>query len=132
MKTVLGLATAALAASLWGGVVPFRADKDTDVLLGVKNGQVADLSGRVAAGKIQATGVEIVDDEVFGEVMRFTGGKKTGLTVPDEGKIGFGRGFTLEGWIFLEHEIANNFQFADKHGKRPDHKPVVTKTKDLK
>ena len=23
-------------------------------------------------------------------------------------------------------------EFADKHGKRPDHKPVVTKTKDLK
>ena len=117
MRTMIVLATALVAAVLWGEVIPFRADKDTDVLLGVKGGKVVDLAGRIAVEKIRATGVEIVQDAVFGEVMRFTGGKNTGLIVPDEGKIGFGRGFTLEGWIYLEHEITNNFRFADKHGE---------------
>ena len=123
MKTkTYGAICAAFALSV--SVLPLEAaqagfapDKNTDLLIGVKGGKVVDLSGRVATEKIRATGVEIVPDARFGEVMRFTGDKRGGIVVPDEGKIGFGRGFTVEGWIFLEREVTNDMSFACKYGK---------------
>lgn len=115
---VIGVTLTTAAFGLEG---KFVSDKDTCCIISAKGGAVVDAAGRIPAERIVAKGVEFVKDADFGEVMRFTGAPNGGLDIPDEGKIGFENGLTLEGWVWIEKEGASSeFTFANKFGKNWD------------
>lgn len=113
-KMLLALAVACVGSAS-AAPEQFRVDKDTCCLIAPRKGAIADVSGNVDAAKIVVDGVEIVKDKDFGEVLRFSGGN--GITVPDEGKIDFKDGITLEAWVYFEKALGNSVGFAHKYGK---------------
>lgn len=91
----------------------FPADKDTQFLLRAEKGRVVDVTGRIT--DLGLKGVETVVDPDYGEVLRFTGVKYGGITVPDGGRISFRDGVTVEALVYLEQDVAKGgFSFAGK------------------
>ena len=109
------LVCAALSAA-----APLKPDADTCCLVQARGGKVVDVTRRAEAATLAADGVEVVPDATFGEVMRFVGGPK-GVIVPDEGRIGFAHGLTIEGWVLLETNLTGSMSFARKSGRSWQH-----------
>ena len=112
-------ATTSLTMS-FADVVPTKlvADKDTCLLLQSDGFDIVDASGRIATDTIKVSNAEMFDDPSGKTVIRF--GETAGcITVPDNGKISFKDGLTVEAWIYLEEDVPDNEYYivAEKANK---------------
>lgn len=114
------LSPVALACASLAAVAPLKPDADTSCLVEVRGGKAVDATRRGANATLASDGVEVVPDATFGDVLRFVGGP-TGVVVPDEGRIGFSRGLTIEAYVMLETNLTRDVSFARKSGTSWQH-----------
>ena len=117
MGRQLALFALALAgASAFGAVERLQKTADTCFLLGVRDGALADLSGR--GFKPVVKGAEVFKDPEMGEAIRFVAPDgKCGVTVPDDGTVSFKDGVTVEALVYLETYPEKSCVFACKRQK---------------
>jgi hypothetical protein len=97
------IACSAATAGKTNAIPKMAVDDRTVFFLQVdgKKGELADATGRFQPA---VSGGVLFDDDVFGRCIRFGNGDKNGVSVPDEGKLDFTGGFTLEAWLYLEEK----------------------------
>lgn len=118
MKTriSLGILGTLVPTVLFADVVRMKPDARTSFLVQPEEGAIVDVAGKIPAEAIRVSGVTVEKDPVFGEVMVPQGGK-CGVTVPDEGRIAFRGGATLEALVWLEPGRKDNVSIASKDGR---------------
>lgn len=100
--TIIGIVLMTLAgcADAQPDKSTFAADEHTIMLLKPSaDGAMADAKSTFQPA---VKGATTVDDPQFGKVLQFGDTKGTGISVPDDGKLDFSKGFTLEMWIQLQ------------------------------